>query len=103
MGKRGYILLKADIASLDEKTADDQIWNLIQALENINDIEYVSNTIGEFDFIASIDTQKSIESVAEDVKKIIPQWIKDVIPLTENNLFKKHRELKDLEIFKNLH
>ena len=103
MGQRGYLLLKADLSYLDEKAADEQIWDLIQSIEKIRGIEYVANTVGTYDFVATVDSQETIESVAEDVKNIIPDWIKEVTPLTENNLFKKHRELKDLEILDNMH
>ena len=103
MGKRGYLLLKANFSTLNEDSVEDQIWNFIKKVEEIDDIEYASNTIGEYDFLISIDTLSSIESIAEKVKNIKPQWIKDITPLTENNIFKKHREIKDLSIFKNIH
>jgi len=103
MGKRGYLLLKADLSILNENSMNDQIWNLIQSIENIDGVEYVTNTVGEYDFIVSVDTQESIESVSKQTEKIVPEWIKEIITLTENNFFNKHRELKDLEIFNNIH
>ena len=103
MGKRGYILLKTDTTFFNKSDNEDKIWELIRKIENIEDVEFASNTIGKYDFLITIDTNETIESAAKKVEKILPEWIEETLLLTENNLFKKHRELKDLEIFNNMH
>jgi len=92
---RGYILLK-----LKGNHTQDEIWDLIQSIEEIKDIEYVSHIIGLYDFIATVDTHSTLDAVAESFRK---QSIFDqVITLKENNIFKKHRELKGLTLLEKL-
>ncbi len=97
MGKRGYILIKSK-GFLNE----NESWELIKKLENLKDVEFVSNTVGDYDFVITVETQDTIDSVAEAIKEITADFEKMVV-LSENDIFIKHREIKDLNIFNSLH
>jgi len=91
MGKRGYIVVK-----INEKLNDDELWDITKKYESINGVEFSDNVVGNYDFVLTIDTEKRIEEVLDEIKNIAK--IDQAISLTTNNIFKKHREMKDLKI-----
>ncbi len=97
MGKRGFILVKVKEPMDDVKT-----WEWIKKAEEIEDVEFVTNTVGRYDFVLNIETPETIEAVADNIKSKLAN-IEELVILNENNTFTKHREIKDLKIFEGLH
>ena len=95
MGVRGYIIIK-----LSERLNNDDLWELTKRYESIDGIEFSDNVVGNYDFVLTIDTKKRIEEVLDKVKKTAK--VDKAISLTTNNIFKKHREIKDLKILDNI-
>jgi len=95
MGARGYVLLK-----LKETASEDELWNLVKQFETIEDVEFAARVIGSYDFVLTIDTKSSLETVKQ---KIDSQGVyKKIESLKIDNVFVKHREIKDLKILDNL-
>ena len=91
MGARGYILVK-----LKKTMSEDELWELIKQFESIEDVEFAARVIGPYDFVLTIDTKTSIETV---IKKIETHVVsKKLESLKIDNIFVKHREIKDLKI-----
>ena len=91
MGARGYVLVK-----LKKPMSEDELWELIKQFESIDDVEFAAHVIGPYDFVLTIDTKNSLESV---IKKIDSHGVsKKVEALKIDNIFVKHREIKDLKI-----
>jgi hypothetical protein len=95
MGLRGYILVK-----LHKPLDTDGLWELTQKYESIDEVEFASHVIGEYDFVLSVDTGKSLESIIENVRTLNPS--SEVQGLKINNNYDKHREIRDLKIFDDL-
>jgi hypothetical protein len=95
MGLRGYILVK-----LRKPLDTDGLWELTEKYESIDEVEFASHVIGEYDFVLSVDTGKSLESIIENVRTLNPS--SEVLGLKINNNYDKHREIRDLKIFDDL-
>ena len=95
MGLRGYILIK-----LHKKIDTDGLWDLTVKYESIDGVEFASHVIGDYDFILSVDTGESLESIIEKVKGC--HAAADTTGLKINNSYDKHREIRDLKIFDDL-
>ena len=91
MGARGYVLMK-----LKKSMSEDELWELIKEFESIDAVEFAARVIGPYDFVLTIDTKTSLETVIN--------WInshgvsKKLVSLKIDNIFVKHREIKDLKI-----
>jgi hypothetical protein len=95
MGLRGFIVVK-----LHERMDHDELWELIMQYESMDGIEFASHVIGEYDFVLSIDTMESFESVIDRVRGTNPA--DRIVGLQISEEFDKHREIKDLNIFREL-
>ncbi len=95
MGVRGYILVK-----LNKVLKSENIWELIKRYESIDDIEFATNVVGNYDFVLTVDTKKSFEMVLDQIRKIKSD--SEVVGLKVNNIYDKHREIKELKILDEL-
>ena len=95
MGLRGFIVVK-----LHESLEHEELWELIKGYESMEGIEFASHVIGEYDFVLSVDTMESFESVIDRVRGSNPA--DRIIGLQISEEFDKHREIKDLNIFREL-
>jgi hypothetical protein len=95
MGLRGYVLVK-----LHEPLDSKSLWKLTEEFESIEGIEFASNMIGVYDFVLSVDTKESLESIVERVRGLNPAG--ETVGLKTNDIFDKHREILDLKIFDEL-
>jgi len=95
MGIRGYV-----IATLKEPMGEDELWELTKKLESMDDVEFAARVIGPYDFVLTVDTKQSLEAV---VQRIETTGVFDsVVSLKIDDIFVKHREIKDLRIFNDL-
>ena len=91
MGARGYVLVK-----LKKPMKEDKLWELVKQFESIDDVEFAARVIGPYDFVLTIDAKTSLETVK---KKIDSHGVsKKLEALKIDNIFVKHREIKDLKI-----
>ncbi|UCB46950.1 MAG: hypothetical protein JSV25_05910 [Spirochaetota bacterium] len=91
MGARGYILVK-----LKKPMSEDELWEQVKLFESIDDVEFAARVIGLYDFVLTIDSKTSLDTVK---KKIEDQGISNKLEsLKIDNVFVKHREIKDLKI-----
>ncbi len=91
MGVRGFIMVKL------KKALDmDALWELTRRFEAMDDIEFAASVIGEYDFVLTVDTKGSFEKVLGAVRQV--ETAGEVIGLKVNNIYDKHREIKDLKI-----
>ena len=91
MGARGYVLVK-----LKKPMSEDELWELVKQFESIDDVEFAARVIGPYDFVLTIDSKTSLDTVK---KKIEDQGISNKLEsLKIDNVFVKHREIKDLKI-----
>ncbi len=95
MGIRGYIIIKL------EGTPDaDRLWELTKLYESIDGVDFADTVTGMYDFVLTVDTKKTFEAVIHEVKEL--GTTANVLSLQINNLFDKHREIKDLKLLKDL-
>ena len=95
MGIRGYV-----IAALKKPMGEDEMWALTKELESLEEVEFAARVIGPYDFVITIDTKQSLESAA---KRIDDSGAFDsVVLLKIDDIFVKHREIKDLKILDEL-
>lgn len=95
MGIRGYV-----IAKLKESMSENDLWELTKKFESLNDVEFAARVIGRYDFVLTIDTQETFEAALQRIEKF--GAFEDTVSLKIDDIFVKHREIKDLEIFKYL-
>jgi hypothetical protein len=95
MGVRGYILVKLNKVQQSEK-----LWELIKRYESLDDIEFATNVVGNYDFVLTVDTKNPFEKVLDQIRKIEPD--SEVVGLKVNNIYDKHREIKGLRILDEL-
>jgi hypothetical protein len=95
MGLRGFVLVK-----LQESPGHDRLWELTARYEKIEGIEFASRVIGDYDYVLSVDTQKPMEHIIEQVKGLCSGA--ETVGLTIDETYGKHRELRDLKIFEDL-
>jgi hypothetical protein len=95
MGLRGYILVK-----LHKPLDTNGLWELTGKYESIDGVEFASHVIGEYDFVLSVDSGESLESIIEKIKRC--HAAADTMGLKINNSYDRHREIRDLKIFDDL-
>jgi hypothetical protein len=89
------------VVKLHEVLEHEGLWELIKRYESTEGIEFASHVIGEYDFVLSVDTMESFESVIDRVRGLNPA--DRIVGLQISEEFNKHREIKDLNIFTELH
>jgi hypothetical protein len=95
MGLRGFVLVK-----LQETPDHERLWEITKGYEKIQGIEFASRVIGEYDYVLSVDTQKPMERIIEQVKRLCSGA--EAVGLTIDETYGKHRELRDLKLFEDL-
>jgi DNA-binding Lrp family transcriptional regulator len=95
MGIRGYV-----IAKLKEAMSEEALWELTKKLESLDDVEFASRVIGQYDFVLTVDTKDSFESAVKHIEETAD--LESAVSLKIDDIFVKHREIKDLNILKNL-
>jgi transcriptional regulator of NAD metabolism len=95
MGARGYILVK-----LKSPLSEDELWGLVKQFESMDDVEFAARVIGPYDFVLTIDTKSSLDAVKKQIDS--QGEYKKLESLKIDNIFIKHREIKDLKIFDDL-
>ena len=95
MGIRGYV-----IATLKEPTGEDELWELTKKLESTEDVEFAARVIGPYDFVLTVDTKQSLEAVTQRIETA--GVFESMVSLKIDDIFGKHREIKDLRIFNDL-
>jgi hypothetical protein len=95
MGLRGYVLVK-----LHETPGPDGLWELTKSYEEIEGIDFACRVIGAYDYVLTVDTSESMESIIEKVSGLDPKA--ETLSLTVDETYGKHRELRDLGIFEDL-
>jgi transcriptional regulator of NAD metabolism len=95
MGARGYVLVK-----VKNPLTEDELWSLVKQFETIDDVEFAARVIGPYDFVLTIDTKTSLDAVKN---KLEGQGVFEKLEsLKIDNIFVKHREIKDLKILDDL-
>ena len=92
---QGYLILK-----LRSEPPEGELWELVKLYEEIDGVDFCSHVVGPYDFVLTVDTRESIESVAGKVEET--GTCSNILSLKVNNSFVKHRELKDLQILEDL-
>jgi len=92
---RSYILLKTGGTLTEE-----QLFELAKQYESIEGVEFASHVIGAYDYVLTIDAKESIEAVAQAVRET--DTCAEILALKTNDVFIKHREMKDLKILDEL-
>jgi hypothetical protein len=95
VGLRGYILIK-----LHKPLDADGLWDLTEKYESIEGVEFASHVIGDYDFVLSVDTRESLESIIQKVRGC--HAAADAMGLKINSSYDRHREIRDLKIFDDL-
>jgi len=95
MGTRGFIIVK-----LNKTLNENDLWELTKQYEAIDGIDFASNVIGQYDFVLSVDTKDLFENIIDKIKKTDSSG--EVLSLKINNVYDKHREIKDLKILNDL-
>jgi hypothetical protein len=95
MGLRGYVLVK-----LHDPPHTDGLWELTKKYEDVEGVEFACRVIGAYDYVLSVDTVESMERVLEEVRGLVPS--SEILGLTVDETYGKHRELRDLGIFEDL-
>lgn len=95
MSVQGYVLVR-----LADSPGQSEEWELINRFEAIEGVDFASRVVGSYDFVLTIDTQTSIERTLTEIRKVHGNG--DFVPLTTSDVFNRHREIRDLEILKNL-
>jgi transcriptional regulator of NAD metabolism len=95
MGIRGYV-----IAKLKDSMNENELWELTKKLESLDDVEFAARVIGRYDFVLTIDTQETFAAAVERIEK--SGAFEDTVALKIDDIFVKHREIKDMAILKDL-
>jgi len=95
MGIRGYVIIKL------KSTPDvDRLWELTKLYESIDGVDFADTVTGMYDFMLTVDTKEAFDAVIHEIKRV--EKDSEVLSLQINNLFDKHREIKDLKLLKDL-
>jgi hypothetical protein len=92
---QGYLLIK-----LDREPSDAELWDLVKRYEGVEGVDYCARVIGVYDFVITVDTKRSLDSVAREIEET--GTCAGVLSLKVHDTFVKHRELKDLKILEDL-
>ncbi len=95
MGLRGYVIIK-----LNRSMNENELWDITKQFEAVDDIEFAAHVIGPYDFVLSIDTKRTFEKVIDEIKQV--DVCGEIVSLKINNVYDKHREIKDLKILNDL-
>jgi hypothetical protein len=95
MSVQGYVLVR-----LTDTLGQAEEWELINRFEAIEGVDFASRVVGSYDFVLAIDTPTTIERTLTDIQKASGKG--DFVPLTTSDVFNRHREIRDLEILRNL-
>jgi len=95
MGIRGYVIIK-----LKGISDTDRLWQLTKLYESIDGVDFADTVTGMYDFVLTVDTKRAFDAVIHEIKSL--EKNSEVLSLQINNLFDKHREVKDLKLLKDL-
>jgi hypothetical protein len=95
MSVQGYVLVR-----LADTLGQSEEWELVNRFEAIDGVVFASRVVGSYDFVLTIDTQTTIERTLTDIRKAYGKG--ECVPLTTSDVFIRHREIRDLELLKNM-